>query len=261
MKMEKSTRMQLKKWESLLLGKNRWRENLFLTEGAKVVDELIKSGWPIECLLVMEERADHWSPLLSRRKRQLPVYSLTAKQWHKLSQDKSPEGIIAIAAVRHQKDLINHLTGYRGHILLLDRINNPNNLGALLRTALWFGFRLVIISKGSVDYTNPKVVRSSMGSLFHLTIFNEMDLDVIMPEIGKRFMIIGSSARQGTHPHPCTRQVAIMLGSETHGLSEKYLGRVDEQWHIPGDGAMESLSLPQAAAIMMYECTKSSQED
>ncbi len=260
MKMETPTRMQLKKWEMLLLGKNRHRENLFLAEGAKIVYELLKSSWPIDCLLVMEEKADQWRPLFSGRSRQRPVYSLTARQWHRLSQDKSPEGIMAVAPSRPAENITEILSGYTGHILLLDRINNPNNLGALLRTALWFGFRLVMISKGSVDYTNPKVVRASMGGLFHLTIITDMDFSITLPELRKEFLIVGTSARKGINPHSCTRQVAILLGSETHGLPKRILESVDEQWHIPGSGAMESLSLPQAAAIMMYECAKSNKE-
>lgn len=260
MKTEIPTRMQLKKWEMLLLGKNRHRENLFLAEGAKIVDEILKSGWPIDCLLVMEEKAEQWRSLLSGRSLQRPVYSLTAKQWHKLSQDKSPEGIMAVVSARPTENLAEILSMYTGNILLLDRINNPNNLGALLRTALWFGFRLVIISKGSVDYTNPKVVRSSMGGLFHLTIITDMDFAITLPELRKQFLIVGTSARKGIPPHPCTHRAAILLGSETHGLPKRILESVDEQWHIPGGGAMESLSLPQAAAIMMYECAKSSKE-
>lgn len=260
MKMEKPSKTQFKLWESLLLGKNRRNENLFPAEGAKVVDELLKSGWPVNCLLVMEDKAQHWISSLSGRDRQIPVYSLTERQWHKLSQDKSPEGIMAIASMRPPEELSMVLSAYAGHILILDRINNPNNLGALLRTALWFGFRLVIISKGSVDYTNPKVVRSSMGGLFHQTIIAETDLAAALPEIRKDFLVVGSSVRQGLHPHPCARRVALLLGSETHGLPEKILERVDERWHIAGEGIMESLSLPQAAAIMMYECTKNSLE-
>ena len=143
-----------------------------------------------------------------------------------------------------------------GPLLLLDRINNPNNLGALLRTALWFGFRTVLIGAGSADWTQPKVVRTSMGSLFHLNVTADLDFTAVLPELRKRFRIVGSDVRRGTPPHPCPRRTALLLGNESHGLPAVLLDRTDERWRIPGAGGAESLSLPQAAAILMYECVR-----
>ena len=142
-----------------------------------------------------------------------------------------------------------------GPLLLLYRVNNPNNLGALLRTADWFGFRTVLISAGSCEATNPKVVRTSMGSLFHLTVAEEVDFETLLPALRGRFRLVGSDPEKGIPPHPCAPATALLLGSESHGLPQSLLALTDERWRIPGGGA-ESLSLPQAAAIMMYECTR-----
>ena len=205
-------------------------------------------------LLVMDEKRDRWDAILSELHERIEVYNLTATQWRKLSQDKNPEGIMAVAA-RSRPASISDLPE-SGHILFAYRINNPNNLGALLRSAHWFGFGAVVISAGSVDFTNPKVVRSSMGSIFHLTVIPEVDFAGVLPEIQKQYFLIASHADEGVMPHPCAGNTALLLGSESHGLPDSLLSLAGEKWRIPGTGGAESLSLPQAAAIMMYECTR-----
>jgi TrmH family RNA methyltransferase len=140
--------------------------------------------------------------------------------------------------------------------LILHEVNNPRNLGALTRSARWFGFDGIILSTNSADYTNPKAVRASMGSIFHLTIVPDIDLSSALPEIKKSFFLIGSDVREGKHPHAVQKKAALLLGNESHGLPEALSRMADEQWSITGSGKADSLSLPQAAAIMMYECVK-----
>jgi TrmH family RNA methyltransferase len=84
----------------------------------------------------------------------------------------------------------------------------------------------------------------------------EIDLTAVLPEIKKSFFLIGSHVREGLLPHPVQKKAALLLGNESHGLPESILKMADEKWSIPGSGKADSLSLPQAAAIMMYECTR-----
>ncbi|MDI6722730.1 MAG: TrmH family RNA methyltransferase, partial [Candidatus Aenigmarchaeota archaeon] len=186
----------------------------------------------------------------------IPVYRLTRAQWEKIGQDREPEGIMAVVAKLEAPKLSGWLAKVAGNILILHEINNPLNLGALARSAQWFGFSGIILSAGSVDYTNPKAVRASMGSLFHLTIIPDVDLAGALPDIKKRFFLIGSDVREGKAPHTVQKKTALLLGNESHGLPENILAMADEKWSIPGSGKADSLSLPQAAAIMMYECTR-----
>jgi TrmH family RNA methyltransferase len=143
-----------------------------------------------------------------------------------------------------------------GHLLLTYSVRNPNNLGALLRTAHWFGIQTVIISRDSVDVTHPKVVRSSMGSLFHLNILDEMDFPALLLSLKESHLIIGTNAANGIHPHALPKPAALIMGNESHGLPVSINVFADECWRVPGIGGAESLSLPQAAAIMIYELAK-----
>lgn len=246
---------QLKRWGKLTMEKYRRREGLFLAEGGKVVGELLRSGRQVEALLVCEENAGRWETLLAGAPVGIGIYLLTAREWAALSQDQTPEGVMAVAAMAPPVDPGRLLDG-PGPLLLLHEASNPNNLGALLRTAHWFGFRTVILSTGSVEATNPKVVRTSMGSLFHLTVVEEVDFEQILPALRGSFRVVGSEVREGLPPHPCPAATALLLGSESHGLPDGLLALTDERWLIFGGGGAASLSLPQAAAIMMYECVK-----
>jgi RNA methyltransferase, TrmH family len=247
---------QLKKWARLDDGKIRQEEKLFLAEGVKVVEELLTSDWEIHALLVMPEKIKYWENLVDSPGREIPTYQMKRSQWEKIGQDREPEGIMALVAMKTEPDFSSWLTQPAGNILILHEINNPLNLGALARSARWFGFDGIILSAHCVDYTNPKAVRASMGNIFHMTIISDVDLNAALPEIRKSFLLIGSDVHEGSIPHPVKKRAALILGNESHGLTEAILNMTDEKWSIPGCGRADSLSLPQAAAIMMYECVK-----
>ncbi len=256
-KMEIPTSSQLKGWKRLTLEKYRREEGAFLAEGEKVVGELLKSGRPVKAILICPEMLD-WKQNLEG----VPIFQLTRREWGAFSQDKSPEGVMAVVPwpVEYSTDKIPAKTAGisvdAGPALLLYQVNNPNNLGALIRTAHWFGFGTVALSKNSCEAVNPKAVRASMGSIFHLRIMEGIDFEELLPGLAGRFAIIGSDVRDGQAPHPCGTDTALLLGSESHGLPEELLALTKEKWKIPGAGGGESLSLPQAGAIMMYACVR-----
>ena len=221
-----------------------------------MVKELLASDWQIKALLIMPEKIKSWEGLALPAAKDVPVYQLTRSQWQKIGQDREPEGIMAVACAKQAPDFSSWQAETSGNILILHEVNNPRNMGALARSARWFGFDGIILSANSADYTNPKAVRASMGSIFHLTIIPGIDLSTALPEIKKSFFLIGSHVREGKLPHAIQKKAALLLGNESHGLPETLLRITDEQWSIPGSGKADSLSLPQAAAIMMYECTK-----
>lgn len=255
MKLLKPSKSQLKLWMTLQQAKVRKREKLFLAEGAKVVKDLLQSAWKAMALLIMAGKEDHCADVASTVSGEIAVYRLDEKEWSRLSQDKSPEGIMAVAAIPAMPAIDGSHIARSDRLLLLHEINNPNNLGALLRTADWFGFKTVLLSAGSADYTHPKVVRTAMGSLFHLTLIADVDFAAILPGVKASCRLVGSDVHSGVTPHSCTGRTALLMGNESHGLPQHLLDLADERWRIPGAGDAQSLSLPQAAAVMMYACT------
>lgn len=254
MKFLRPTHAQLEKWAGLDRTRNRKEGNLFLAEGAKIVREALHSTWKTRVLLIREDRKEHFQELPAAFPGGLDVYALSDREWRRLSQDKSSEGIIAVASVPPMPAIQSLTSDENRRLLLLHKINNPNNLGALLRAADWFGFETVLLSRGSVDFTHPKVVRTSMGSLFHLAVIADVDFAKILPGLRSSHRLIGSDVRSGAAPHAIKGGMALMLGSESHGLPNDLSAMAEEVWRIPGSGRAESLSLPQAAAILMYAC-------
>ncbi|MDO9530143.1 MAG: RNA methyltransferase [Syntrophales bacterium] len=252
----KPTRQQLTSWSKLNMAKYRHEEGLFLAEGLKVVQELLKSTYDTPALLILEEKKKHLESFLSTLPGHIEIYTLKKSEWKRFSQDSEPEGIMALVKMPHSEKFSPALEKGNNHLLLLYEVNNPSNLGAVMRTAHWFGIKTIVLSTNSVDFTNPKVVRSSMGSLFHLSIIPEVDFDKALPEFKKHYFLVGSTAQNGVTPHSCTYKTALLLGSESHGLPEKLTSLAAEQWYIPGTGGAESLSLAHAAAIMMYKMTQ-----
>ena len=252
----KPSKAEIKRWTKLRMAKYRLREESFLAEGVKVVGELSRSPYKTRAVMALEGREVNWEAMQGKLPRQADTFLLTESEWRAISQDKEPEGIMAEVAIPDRREPSDILKAADGHILLGYRISNPNNLGALLRTAHWFGLKTVILSDQSVDATHPKVVRSSMGSLFHLDILEGVDFKSFIPEVAPQFFTIGTDAAHGVSPHAVSQRAALILGNETHGLPAALQALVHEKWCIPGAGGMESLSLPQASAIMIYELTR-----
>ncbi len=246
----------LKSWLALTKEQHRRETGRFLAEGFKVVQELIQSSWTTESLLLLATKEDQYRHFLQALPSSIPVYFLPEANWRKLTQDKNPEGIMAVAVDHSRRKQDHRPTPSEGHLIFLDQTNNPNNLGAIMRAAHWFGIRNLVISRGSVDYTNPKVVRASMGSLFHLNICANVSAYDYLAGLRGKYLLAATTPMGSINPHPCHKPTVLILGSESHGLPAEILSLADERWTVPGLGEAESLSLPQAAAIIMYECTR-----
>jgi TrmH family RNA methyltransferase len=251
----KPSKGQLKFWAGLDLAKNRRKEGRFLAEGVKVVREALCSSWPIDYFLVRSDKAALWQPLLPAMSSK-DIFELSDAEWKKISQDKESEGVAAVMALPPMLPVRNISLEDEKRLLLIYQVGNPANLGAILRSAHWFGVKTVLLSTGSVDFTHPKVVRSAMGSLFHLKLYDDLDFQELLPHLKQECFVIGTSVQGGVPPHPAAKPSAILLGSESHGLPEALLSLTDERWCIPRIGDAESLSLPQATAVVLYEWTK-----
>ncbi len=157
---------QLKRWGKLTQEKYRRREGRFLPRGEKVVAELLASGRPLEALLVREDRAEGLAGLEKR----LPAGGEAFLLRHGsggLESGPGPEGVMAVALATPAPALERLIAG-PGPLLILDRVANPNNLGALLRTAHWFGFAAVLLGAGSCEAANPRRSAPPWGASFIL---------------------------------------------------------------------------------------------
>lgn len=217
-----------------------------MAEGKKCVAEAIREALPVAAIVLREGSA---AP------RELPPgmprYIASAEQFAKLTEQPSPEGILAYLPLT-VPPIWQPEQHPEGPAILLDEIQDPGNLGAILRAADWFGIRNVLLGPGTVDPFHPKVVRSSMGSLFRVNLFTVADLAAWADRCPAKCWIADLA---GT-PLPQAAlgdQDVIVIGNEARGISPALQGHARVQGlRIPGGDRTESLNAALAAGIIFF---------
>jgi TrmH family RNA methyltransferase len=248
---------KLKELLKLKTKKGRIQQGRFLLEGLRLCEEALNSKWEIESFLLTASFEDKIKGKDFFEKLQESKAQLIMAKPHdlqKLSDTVTPQGIMCVVKIRRNQ-IENLWRKNHNFILALDGIRDPGNVGTLIRTADAFGADGVLLSNDTVELLNPKVVRSTMGSIFHFPIWDEADLEVILPELKKRnFKILGTDVRKGKKLDKI--DICILIGNEAEGLRENLLALSDELIHIPIYGKAESLNAAVAGGIVLYEITR-----
>lgn len=177
----------------------------------------------------------------------------------KISDTGTPQGITAVTGLLKTtlEDMLS--SGGKRNILILEDIQDPGNLGTMIRTAEGAGFRGVIMTKGCADIYNPKTVRSTMGSLFRVPFLYEDDISVIIDKLKKNGFRLYAAHLEGSVSYENAfdeNEAAIMIGNEANGLSDGLAVKSDIRVIIPMEGRLESLNASVAAALLMYEAKR-----
>jgi TrmH family RNA methyltransferase len=248
---------QQKKYASLRQKKYREKESLFLAEGLKLTLEAVNSHWPIEAILV-ERRLLNDSPSAA-----LPADKILAcskEQIQKISVQDTPEGYITVLATPANQKLQKweHLKKTLSQeqlsmpAFVIHKMQDPGNLGAILRTAAWLGWGGVFCDAETVDCFNPKTVRSSMGSLFRMPVYYIEDIEVLLQQ--ERNRILAACLNGDWEPVRWGKRNWILLGNESRGIPERWLTENNlEQVTIPGNKTLDSLNVTVAASIIAWE--------
>jgi TrmH family RNA methyltransferase len=220
-----------------------------LIEGEKLCSEALENEYEIEILVYSIGAGNELSDLI-HRKGVRQVYRTQDKTIRLLSDVETPQGVVGLVSlpVPDGKPDSTHGSKY----LVLDSISDPGNLGTILRSASWYGIDGVICSENCVEILNNKVVRSSMGAVFHLDIWENMPLNKTIDGLKKEgFRIIGSTPSGGAEVFSRTDKTVIIIGSEARGLSDDLMGICDETVSIKGGGKAESLNAAVSAGILL----------
>lgn len=242
--------------------KTRDEEDLFVIEGIKTVNE-IGPDFTIKYIVVNEFNrgiVNDVTSVTDTGKLYDMVIVLKGSIYKELSSMTNPEGIMAVVSKKHYdlESLIN--SGKISKVVLLDSIQDPGNLGTIVRSADAMGIDLVVTSSETVDLWAPKVTRSTMGSLFHMPIIDKIDLENAVKALKNAgFKVFGTSLNTDNYMNNIdlkAPKVAIIIGNEAHGVSESLLDLCDDKFKIEMKGNAESLNASIAASIIMYELTK-----
>lgn len=227
--------------------KARRKENRFVVEGDKLIEEALEY---IDYVVFSENL-----PILKKLKdRSIPCYKIGKSEFTRLSLLETPSWILAVVKTKEVdfKDIIDQ----KGLIIFCLGIQDPGNLGTILRSADAASASGVIVSPGCVDIYNPKVVRASMGSIFHLPIFFSHDIKETVKNLKDRqFKVIGSHNKLGKvfWQLDLTGRCVLLFGNEGSGIEDEYLDLCNELANIPILGGAESLNVAMASTLLMYE--------
>lgn len=216
-----------------------------------MVGEALASGFSIEAIVIAEDRQEN-NDLQFESVSSDKIFAASPADFQQISSLQSPEGVLAILPlpdIYPQANSLSELPPGKG--LLLDEIQDPGNLGTLIRTADWFGIGQIICRKGTVDCFNPKVLRSSMGSIFRVKIIYVDDWERLVQSAAQRIWLAdmeGVSLDQATFG----TEDWLLLGNEANGVDEKLKAFPEiRKVHIPGRGGAESLNVGVAGGILM----------
>jgi len=246
-----------RKWiRKLHQRKSREKERVFIAEGFNALEAAIKTT----CHPILEVVADedHLESIVNILPEDVPIYECSGSIMEEISTEKTPQGVVVIC--RRGEFHFPDLEGTASDTLLyLDRVSDPGNLGTIMRTAVWFDVRQLILSPSCVDPFNTKAIRASAGTIFGIEIYQSVDPPQIRQFADKTgYSMIAMVPRGGISPGEGKEdgRNIVMLGQEADGLSEELTEYADRLVSIPGRGNVESLNLSVAAAIILYEIAK-----
>ena len=240
---------------------SRDEKGLFFIEGARFVAEALKEELEIRYIIVSEafSSAGGSGELLKKiAESSFNSYVVPDSLFDSISDTRTPQGILAVLDMKRKqlKDAAFEETTHDGLIVILDSIKDPGNMGTIIRTADAAGCTAVIVPEGCVDVFNPKVLRSTMGSIFHVPVYYSSSITEAMNIVGDAGFLLCASHLEGSvsiYETDLSGNVALIIGSEAEGISSETAENADILIRIPMEGRAESLNASVAAGVMIFE--------
>uniref|UniRef100_UPI004055BA5D TrmH family RNA methyltransferase n=1 Tax=Agathobacter sp. TaxID=2021311 RepID=UPI004055BA5D len=256
-----STANQQMKQLSALLKKPKERKNKrqFVAEGTKMVAEAPKES--LYAVYVSESYEANFenNALCTELKQKAKIYEVVSDSVFKsISDTQTPQGILAIVSMP-QYALEDLLKGEQTHLLILESVQDPGNLGTMVRTGEGAGITGIIMNKTTVDLFNPKTIRSTMGSIYRVPFFVTEDLEETLMELKQQGVSLYAAHLKGRHAYDEENYASacgFLIGNEGNGLSHNIADMADTYIKIPMEGEVESLNAAISATLLMYEANR-----
>lgn len=244
--------------------RERDKTDLFLIEGYREIYYALKEGWEISTLIIspplfLKENEEN---LIEQAKKQgAIIYTLPEDLFSKISYRDRPDGLLAIAPQKHLQleDLEKIILQKKDlFFVIAESIEKPGNLGTILRSCDASGASFLIVSDRCTDIFNPNVVRASVGCLFTVPVV-ETKSETLFPFLKKHHIKIIAATPHANNDFTktdLTGKVAIVVGTEQYGLSDKFLNQADIQVKIPMMGKCDSLNVSSATTLLLYEALR-----
>lgn len=243
---------QLKSWKKLLMGKYRKKAGLFLAEGVRCVEQILANGQVEVQELIIQKG---WEPNQISTQINQPVYELEASDFESVSDTDNPQGVIAVCKMPGEISVQN-LSNKTGVIVATDGIQDPGNLGTIIRTAAWFGVTGILLGTGTVDLFHPKVVRSTAGATGVLsTLSGNLDghLKFLENDNWKTYLLDARESSKNLGDIYPSEKSILVVGNEGNGIDLKLFTDGRQGVQIKGKSTkVESLNAAIAAGIVLH---------
>ncbi|MCI5721036.1 MAG: RNA methyltransferase [Firmicutes bacterium] len=245
--------------EALKLSRKKYRdrEGLYVVEGENLVREALRYSC-VDKIFVSSDRVNTYieAGILDREPAD-NVFSVEDSLFEKLAQTETSQGILA--TVRKKEFSVEELTEEKkgnNNFVVLDRLQDPGNIGTIVRTSEGAGYSGVIVLRGTADVFSPKTVRAAAGSVFRNPIIHVEDnreLRKLCDRLGLKLVVTGFDTDKYYFDEDISRDTALVIGNEGNGVSDELMDMADVKIKIPMMGELESLNASVAAGILMYE--------
>jgi TrmH family RNA methyltransferase len=243
---------------SLQKKKTRDEEKLFVIEGDKLVREFMEARAGIKTLVALPEFLNSLPVFL--REGINEVLSVSPGELERISSLKTPHNALAVVQIPERK--FDYSQVGNSLSIALDSVQDPGNMGTIIRSAAWFGIRNIFCSPECADLYNPKVIQASMGAILHVDVFS-VDLKVFLSKLSAEKIKVFGAVLDGDsiYAHKLGNKGVILLGNESKGISEDLMPFITDRIMIPGLGAekpgIDSLNVSMAASVILSEFTRS----
>ena len=255
---ESSQNSTVKEIRALHLKKNRDAQGLYFVEGIRFLSDAIENGQEIVKVIVSDKLES-----LNGGKELIEMVTaacgslVSEKLFKEISDTQTPQGVLAV--LKKREFVFDTAIEKGNSVVILDCLQDPGNVGTIIRTADAAGVSAVILTKGCVDLFSPKVLRSTMGSVFHIPIFDGLYINETIDLLKKSGYKVIASHLAGSNNYfdeDLTSKIAIIVGNEANGISDETEKLADRLVRIPMPGRAESLNASVAASIMIYEIVR-----
>ena len=235
------SKTEIKKFTSLNRKSKRKEHGLFLAEGEKICGELLKSNIVIEAFFATNKHLEKFPD----------ARECTVSELNKISKLKNTSEVLAVCKIPEKSKYMDD----QKPLFFLDGINDPGNMGSILRSLDWFGYQQVFCSNHTVDSYNNKVVMASMGAVFRVNAFY-LDFKDFKTKFKNHTTYVATMDGETIHSKMLEKKSIFVIGNESHGVSGEIKNQTNKKIKIPGFGFAESLNAGVATGIILYEFSK-----
>lgn len=232
--------------------KNRNKSNKYIIEGFRLVQEAFKANVDINYLIVTKDGSEKIDQFLSNYiNENMKIYEISDNLFKELISTENPQGILAVINMN-----LMPMEANGSFYVLCDKLQDPGNLGTIIRTAHAAGVQGIILTKGTVDIYNEKTIRSTMGSIFYIPIhYDDDNLSFVnsLKNDGFNLVVTSLDTDKDFFEEDLRGKVILTVGNEGNGVSEEVLALADTKVKIPMPGNAESLNVAIATSVIMYE--------